>query len=529
MPRMQFPLIAQGTQRTRSDSTKDSYIKNMYITKEGATFILNKRPPLIYFGEQANTYIAGGLFSLKLSPLKTSSTTQSLMLKWDGTDWDLYLLQGANPAIFQASVPSFSGDNNNFLINWAEAGDGKIAFTIGNLAFIWDMYSPNINEISDTDFLIGTAGLVYLDGYLFASDGLSIYNSGFTGGVHDPFVWAALDFITPQSMNTTGLLKIAHHQNNIVAFGPTSIEFFYNAGNPVGTPLAPRRDLSIPNVGLLYTRPSSGITPVGGLPAYTDIDGGQTGAFLSHTTGGIVGVHLLSNFQIIKISDDRIDKYLNYNETVDNPRHHTIHTIIINGKVYLLLGIRSYISSTEIVKSFLYDLELNLWIEWIVDTNLHTSGAFNIIASAPLYSSGSFSSTPLGSFVQFIDGKIYLLDSGALSPVYRDYDSSSTYRNISVSIQTPKFRGQAGEHAASKFMTELSLIGDRGASTNNVSVEYTDNDYQTYSTARNLDVSVADKRLTQLGTFQERAFRLTHTANLPLRLEHAEIEYNTGR
>lgn len=75
---------------------------------------------------------------------------------------------------------------------------------------------------------------VFLDGYLFlGTRSGNIHNSS----LNDPKVWAAADLISVESY-PDGLQAIARHGQYIAAFGTTSIQFFYDAANPTGTPLA---------------------------------------------------------------------------------------------------------------------------------------------------------------------------------------------------------------------------------------------------------------------------------------------------
>lgn len=75
---------------------------------------------------------------------------------------------------------------------------------------------------------------VVLDGYLFlgTSSG-NIQNSN----LNDPKLWTAGDFIAVESYPDT-LAAIARSGQYVVAFGATSIQYFYDAANPTGTPLA---------------------------------------------------------------------------------------------------------------------------------------------------------------------------------------------------------------------------------------------------------------------------------------------------
>ncbi len=78
-----------------------------------------------------------------------------------------------------------------------------------------------------------------------------------------------------------------------------------------------------------------------------------------------------------------------------------------------------------------------------------------------------------------------------------------------------------------KFMSRLLVVGDRylGSSLN---ISWTDDDYQTFSTPRAVDMSLERPVLHRLGRFLQRAFKMVFTQNAPLRVEHFEVDFNIG-
>jgi hypothetical protein len=106
-----------------------------------------------------------------------------------------------------------------------------------------------------------------------------------------------------------------------------------------------------------------------------------------------------------------------------------------------------------------------------------------------------------------------------LSPtVYQDAGA-----NFTVQIQTP--RSNYGS-AKRKYETELDVIGD--TSTGNLGVSVSNDDFATFSTVRNIDMSKASKNITRLGAFYSRAHRFTYTANAPFRVQAFMPEIKEG-
>jgi hypothetical protein len=82
-----------------------------------------------------------------------------------------------------------------------------------------------------------------------------------------------------------------------------------------------------------------------------------------------------------------------------------------------------------------------------------------------------------------------------------------------------------------KFASRFSLIGDIPDSSgtgNIVQISWTDNDYQTWSTARDLSFDYDFPCIAQLGRFRRRAFKVSYSQPYLLRLEAFEIDINKG-
>lgn len=150
--------------------------------------------------------------------------------------------------------------------------------------------ADSLVEITDADFpntLVG--GVVGLGGivYVMDEDGI-IYNST-TGSA--PSAWDANDFITPERAQDGGVF-IAAHKDNIVAILTKSIEFFYDAGNPNGSPLNRRPDLFF---------------NFGGIDPLSVTTSGSRIYFIGSETKGLAGVYSITDFQLEKISNENMD------------------------------------------------------------------------------------------------------------------------------------------------------------------------------------------------------------------------------
>ena len=68
-------------------------------------------------------------------------------------------------------------------------------------------------------------------------------------------------------------------------------------------------------------------------------------------------------------------------------------------------------------------------------------------------------------------------------------------------------------------MSWFGVKGDTARSASSLNVSFSDDDWQTFSTARTIDMTATLKRITRCGAYHDRGVRLTHTANLDIRLE----------
>ena len=75
-----------------------------------------------------------------------------------------------------------------------------------------------------------------------------------------------------------------------------------------------------------------------------------------------------------------------------------------------------------------------------------------------------------------------------------------------------------------KRLNRLTLVGADSRETSTCGVSWSDDDGQTWSTARNVDLNDARPTLTRLGTFRKRQFRITNSSDAPMELEAMELD-----
>lgn len=346
-----------------------------------------------------------------------------------------------------------------------------------------------LQKVIDTDYP-GNASrtpigkFVIMDDYAFIMDVAGrIYNSD-----NGNFLsWTALNYISAIAQPDAGI-GLARYKNSLMAFGGFSIEFFRNVGNELGSPLE-RLDQYQIKLGCV------------GQYAYTNAS--DTVAWLGNTVEGGVSAYILDNYLPKKISTAAIDRQLQLSiatsVALSNPCF--ANSFKFNGQ--------TFVSFTVSNNTFIYCLETELWHEMGGSTVLwHRITTAGDLTTRTIYAQSLLSTA----------GEIYKVDPTSL--VYQD--NSVSYNMI---IQTSKVDGN---NSMRKWLPQLRLIGDQAASTNNVSVSWSDDDYQNFSTARTIDMANADPNLKACGSFKRRAFKITHAGNAACRLEALELYIKQG-
>lgn len=397
-------------------------------------------------------------------------------------------------------VSAFGNTNSEIFVNSTSLGSitGKatgISETLLSgtpyLAFVstdstgW--YYPDagaLTKIADVDFP-GNAGrtltgeFVFMDGYAFVMDTTGrIYNSD----LNSITSWTSDNYTAAQMYPDLGI-GLARYKNQLVAFGRETIEFFYNAGNETGSPLS-RTPQTFVRMGCA------------GYKAIAQFE--DTVAWVSASDKNGVGVYLMDNFQPKRISIPQIDAQIQLGSFDD---------IYVSG--VRLLG-RSFVVVTILATTFVYCIEDDSWHEW------------NSYSAYPLWhkltgTSGN-NSVVYSISARATGGKVYKIDSTDLQ--YQDDGN-----NYTMLAQTNKYDADMMRR---KFLTRLTIVGDQTASSTDLSISWTDDDYLTISSPRTVDLSDENQYLTNCGQFRRRAFFLSNTSNQFVRLEALEMQIKEG-
>jgi len=79
-----------------------------------------------------------------------------------------------------------------------------------------------------------------------------------------------------------------------------------------------------------------------------------------------------------------------------------------------------------------------------------------------------------------------------------------------------------------KTINRLSLVCDKVASSTLAYFSFSKDDYNTWTTARSVDLNLRPFLTRVAGRFRRLAIKFTHADNYPVRIEDLEIDYNMG-
>jgi len=392
---------------------------------------------------------------------------------WQG---DIYTIWG--DTLYKNNV-AVSGTvdttNGAYTFNSVLGATPKMFLNNGIKGYVYDD-TNGLVEITDTDFPSPhVKGSAYLDGTLYVMDeSANIHGSD----INDPLAWDPLNVIKAQ-IEPDGGVFLAKQLVYVVAFKQWSVEMFYDAGNATGSPLGSVQGSKV-NVGCRHPE------------TIQDIEG--TLFWVSEARSGSCSVMSMNGMKPTQVSTPPIDRLL---EEADFDGAMSWSVKLSGHKWY---GLTLPAGNITLV----YDLTSQRWYQW-------TDPAGNYF---PLVDS-SFSADQKPLLQHLSDGDVYY---------FQDMTYTDEGELFSVDIITPNYDGGT---RLKKYLKSMDFIADQ---TNGgiLNVRKSDDDYQSWSNFRNVDLSVQRPRLTDCGSFRRRAYHLRHRCNAPFRIQAIEMQIDIG-
>ena len=379
-----------------------------------------------------------------------------------------------------------------------------------------------IAKIIDADFV--TTGS-YISAFA-EMDGYLLYSTSTTAGLRNSDINSAISYpasgTLDPNLSPDEPRAIARQRNAIILFGGSSKEVFTNAGNAFGSPLQ-RQPAAFERIGAVNQL------------AITTIENDIF--FVSSSSEGDVGVYKMSEYQAERVSTPQIDtiigtvsatngtiyansfrlggyKYVGF--VLSSASEFNNEILLENQEIMLLesgdntLMESNPATTAAFVRFLVYNADLNIWGEW--DTTKATFiDAVNQGSNNQIFATSRMET----------DGKVYAINPALNGEVFTDDGDA-----YSMEIRTSKT--DFGTEAR-KFISKVSLMGCDIQTTSTATLEYSDDDYGTWTTAGTFDLTRVNPYITQLGSFQSgRAWRLTHSAAVPFRAQSLKFDFDVG-
>jgi hypothetical protein len=363
---------------------------------------------------------------------------------------------------------------------------------------------------------------VFLDGYLFLAkkDTGDIYNSD----LDDPSAWTAGAFISSELYpdDLTAIVKI---NNELLAIGKLGCEFFYDAANATASPLARHEGANLPF----------------GCPVPTSIAVNKnTAIFLGNSSDGEMCFKVIENYKAQELPATWLIQMVNTFFRGSSISPSTIRGYFIR-QAGELLYVFKFDGTAPTSKAFAYSFSTGLWVQFTVNG---TSGGWWGTASSPATTSdlvtfivGNMSAT--GSHPFFAKFGFSATGTASFNNYAIDQFLTAGYSfPINTMVRTPILDfGTLNNKTMSRFGIVATLNTYTNVDTL-VYVQYSDDDYTTWSTAQTLELASTTKFpfVTQLGLFRQRSFVVTAgqdgvgSANKPfVKYKFFEVDINKGQ
>jgi hypothetical protein len=326
-----------------------------------------------------------------------------------------------------------------------------------------------------------TTDLVPMDTYLFTLD-----NKGtiWQCNTNDPTTWDNTKFITAQMYNGVGNGLV--HQNNIIYyFSDKHFQGFYDAANSTGSVLSNVEQVAQQIGCASQNSIVSDETMI--LWVSNSNRGGYSVMKLDGAQGGVQVVSTPGIERILKGENTSISSCLG-------------NWIRLGGHKFYVLNLIGQ------DRTLVYDIYSDMWLEWQA---AGSSGRF------PLVSYTQFNNALVGQHAT--NGWLYTLSEGT----FQDDTTNFTVLGRFKMLDFDDFRR--------KFCHRATIICD--AATNDiVQLQYSDDDFQTLSAARSLNMSATPQPYaTSLGNFRRRSWQISYTGPQFLRLEALELKLRLGQ
>lgn len=450
--------------------TADAKMVNCFVEKEEEErSAIVKRPGTEYWTTNV-TGTAQGFFKWNGVPFFIVNDT-AYRLTNPVTGPGIPITGVVNLGFFYTSIDSINSLTNSLIQN--EAGE---LFVFNGTSF---------TKVIDTNYVSNTPlfGVVFLDGvyYVMTASGRVIGSA-----LNDPTTWPALDFAGADPEFGQGV-TVVRHLNYVLAFYLYGLQVFWDANaapNGSGIALNPVLSASF----------RTGAFNAGCVTEINDVT-----YFLANTPLFGRSVQMLNGLTLQKISDPYVERILN-NPTLNftSPNLWSFG-IQISGHSFYVLNL------STINVTLVYDITTGVWGTW----SSVVTGVEQFFVGRG-YVSAEGAGGNFGDFIQdTVTGKPMLMSPTIFS------DATGP---LNVTCVTPNYDWGTLNYKRFAMMYQIAdTIAD------SINISFSDDDYQTFSTPRQLNLQTARKQIRNCGSSRRRAWKMTYNGNFPLRLNDMSV------
>jgi hypothetical protein len=413
-------------------------------------------------------------FGFSLAATPNANTSGQGQFGWKGANYSIF---GGN--FYQNTTQIATGlDTTNGVYRFQIVGNNPGYLVMGNGVKAYWYNGTTFAQITDSNFPASfVKGFAYLDSYMYVMDGQGqIWEAT---NQNDPRTWNALDMIKAQIEPDSGM-ALAKQINYIVALKAWTTEIFYDAGNASGSSLG-----SIPGSKQPFGCASADLVQqMNDLLIWTSQDQSAT-----------YQVVLMQNLQAKVVSTPAIERLLqgaNFTGCYSLLLKHAGHMVYV-----------ATLPASNLTLA--YDIPYDLWHIW-TDVN---GNYWPYCAVSYLNGYRYLQSPTTGAFYSMDMDYVYPNDNGVIVP---------------ADIYTPNFNAGTDR---TKTLSQMRFEAD----VKKGSLLYhrnTDDDYQSWTGMRRIDLSDNLPILTNCGQFRRRAWHFRHMSNTSLRLRGIYLQMAVG-
>jgi hypothetical protein len=321
-------------------------------------------------------------------------------------------------------------------------------------------------------------GMTYLDGVYYA---MRVDGQVIGSAINDPTTWPALDFAQADVTYGGGISTI-RHLNYVLAFYDKGLQVYWDANaapNTQGIALLPALNASF---------------RTGCFNARTIVELGDTCFFMSHGLQFGRQIQMLTGLGLQTISTPFVEKVLNQITLQQNTSHIWAFGITTAGHQFYVLTI------VPLNVTLVYDAVMQTWETWS-----------SVVSGVEQYFTGRFYIESQGSFGIFGDLLQDVATGQQMQMLPTLYSDATGPMN--VTCITPPYDWNTSNYKRFNYVSQLS-----DSINTTINISYSDDDYQTFSSPRGIQLNGPRNQLRRCGESRRRIWKMFHQDNTPLRL-----------